>query len=303
MPSIIRQNVYTTFNPIPPFSEELAADDPESYSLKHLTYVNGRVVQPHPEITRIDTFFFSEPAFMPPLINYAFWRHPCEAHIVSSVKRSSEWLSVDRFRQWHDLLAPLSNSHPIVVLDIGAQQGDTTVQMAPFAGLTIAMEAHPRTFIATQTNADVNPHLNIHPYNVAASPTGREATETWCYSCNGGADDRTGHECFNASLVNVPSYLHQRYSTSVLKHLAFVKIDTEGYDVPILRTLRPLLEGARTKPWIYLEWYTNHESRRDRRRYHEAAADLGYGIFTPDGTQRIDVLTHPKLPDLLFRPV
>lgn len=285
-----------------PTSKELD-DNPQTYSHAHILYVNGHTVHPHPDISRIDTFIFTEPFFMPRFINYAFWSHPCEAHIVSSVSKSADWLSVDRFRRWHDLIASLTSSGPVVALDIGAQQGDTAVQIAPFASLTIALEVHPQTFVALQTNADVNPHLNIHPYNVAASTEERDSTETWCYSCNGGAGDRSGNECFNASLVHVPSFLRQRYDKALLQHLAFIKIDTEGFDLPILLTLQPLLQEAHIKPWIYLEWYIDHVSHADRHQYHEAAAKLGYAIFTPDGSNRIDVLTHDKLPDLLLRPL
>jgi FkbM family methyltransferase len=254
----------------------------------HVVYVNGMALRLHPEIARVDTFLFPEHPEMPRVVNYAFWADPCEEHIVSNPEKSADWLAVDRFLHFKNLIPPGS-----VAIDIGAQQGDTTVLMAPFAALTIALEPQPRTFIVTQTNADVNPQFNIHPYNVAAGKV--DHTERWCYGCNGGASDTKGSECFDATIVNVPAFLLERYPSNVLQNVGFIKIDTEGFDTQILLTLQPLLAMNDPKPVIQLEWYQTHTSPAARQMYVDAFAAIGYEA-------KEDILTHPKMRDIVIRP-
>jgi FkbM family methyltransferase len=269
---------------------------PSRVQHNHIMFLDEKPFKIHSEIARVDTFFFNDPD-MPKVVNYAFWGDACEAHIVSDVTKSANWLSVKSFKQWKKLIRPGS-----VAIDIGAQQGDTMIQMAPFAGLTIAMEPHPRIFVATQTNADINPQFNIHPYNVAASATGKDYSERWCYGCNGGADDRAGSECFDAKIVNVPSFLKERYSNEVLSNVGFIKIDTEGFDDRILLTLKPLLEITNPKPIIFIEWYISHTSSDHRQRYKANIAAINYIPYALDGETEINLDTHEKLHDIILRP-
>ncbi len=276
--------------------------DPALVSHTSIFYRDNTPFRLHPEIARVDIFFFSDlPVGM---IHYAFWKDACEAPIVNNVQASANWLARSKFTTFQTIMPPERR----VALDIGAQQGDTAVLMAPFAILTIALEPHPRIFSVTQTNADINPHLNIHPYNVAASPTGHDYTETWCYGCNGGASNRArpnsskDDECFEAHLVHVPDFLREHYPDSLVSNIGFIKIDTEGYDTQILLTLKSLLDLSR--PTILLEWYHTHKSKKARQVYLDSFAAVGYSPYEMDGVTPIaNFLTRPKMRDILIKPM
>jgi hypothetical protein len=174
------------------------------------------------------------------------------------------------------------------------------VHMAPWAGLTIAFEPRPLTFLVAQTQADLNPQWVIHPYNLGISATGKDYKDNWCYSCNGGQSDRSGSDCFEASVVDLYGFLASRYPASaVLSNISFIKIDTEGFDTQIIGTLRPLF--AHTRPIIQIEWFAGHNTPQHRQQYRDAIAAISYAPFTADG-KPVDLNTDSWIPDLILRP-
>ena len=277
--------------PLPPPPVLTYGKRPEHHSV---FFIDGSPYQLHPDMLRIDTFAYSS---LPFLVHYAWWSHPCETHITSNLNKSAEWNSVAAFQYFQRFIRKNS-----VVIDIGAHQGDTTVHMAPWAAMTIALEANPSTYVALQTNADINRHFNVHAHN-AAIWDGLERKAEWCYTCNGGADSTEANHCFVVRYVDdLEGWVESLYGHHVINAVSFIKIDTEGRDFAILGRLHGFVRGS--KPNILIEWFVEHTSNEARWKMHEAIQELptGYGVFDPVSGRSIDVLKDQRVADLVLVP-
>ena len=274
--------------PLPPPPLLNQGKRPEHHSVY---FLDGKPYHLHPDMLRIDTFTYSS---LPFLIHYAWWSHPCETHITSDLNKSAEWNSVAAFEYFKRFIRKNS-----VVIDIGAHQGDTTVHMAPWASMTIAFEANPSTFVALQTNADINRQHNIHAHN-AAIWDGLERKAEWCYTCNGGADSADGN-CFVVRYVDdLEGWVESLYGHWVVNSVSFIKIDTEGRDFAILGRLHGFVK--RTRPHILLEWFVAHTDSDARWKMHEAIQELPrkYNVFDSVSGRQINVLRDHRVPDLVL---
>jgi FkbM family methyltransferase len=181
-------------------------------------------------------------------VEYAQWQHPGELGRVFSRE------DLEFFQKY---IKPGD-----FVIDIGAQQGDTTVPMALAAGksgLTLALEPNPHAFKILQKNAELNPTLtNITPLNFAA--TKEDGTFTFgsgdASFGNGGIVGFTHNKKRNVRYTfdvvgkNLSRFLLDSYE-NLLPKLSFIKIDTEGYDKEVIKSLDPILQ--RSRPVIVTE--------------------------------------------------
>lgn len=147
-----------------------------------------------------------------------------------------------------------------VVLDIGAQVGLMSVLYAQKAGKVIAFEPNPAVYEVLEQNATL--YNNIVPYNLACSRT--EGPEEFHYSdegfCNGGFATEcaagigvTGHVVpLDVYGVNLLEFL-TKYHHSDIENIALIKIDAEGFDKEIIKTITPLF--AKIRPILITEMY------------------------------------------------
>ncbi len=206
-------------------------------------------------------------------ISFARWQHPSEAH-----KDISQSL-VDSYRKF------LREGD--VVIDIGSHSGDTTVPIAlavGSSGAVFALEPNRYVFKVLLANAALNrPKTNIFPLNFAATPEDGDFEFEYSDSgfCNGGRHEGISqwkHAHFFKLQVkgkNLVRYLEKHFPAE-LKRVRFIKIDTEGFDRQVAKSLRPLLEANR--PLIKSEIY-KHLSAEERVGYYEDLRGLGYRIF------------------------
>lgn len=208
-------------------------------------------------------------------VDFAQWRHP------SALKRPTEFdeSEIAGLRQW---IAPGD-----VAIDIGAHSGDSTVPLALAAGpdgLVLAFEPNPYAFRILAANAGLNRRAtNIHPHMFAA--TDSDGTFTFEYSdagyCNGGRHlgiGRWTHSHFfplNVEGRNVARLMDSCYQDRVGR-VRFIKIDTEGYDHVVFRSLAPIIAASR--PVLRTEIY-KHMPLPARREYLEDLVRHGYDIF------------------------
>lgn len=155
------------------------------------------------------------------------------------------------FCQWHlaQYIRPGS-----VAIDIGAHNGDTTMQYALRAGAVLAFEASTGIFKTLADMAVLNPHRNIFAYNLAIFP--ETGTQTFTYGADDAADCNAGQGQGSRLVhgVNLYEFL-QTHHYGDIQRISFIKIDTEGQDPHILRSLAPLLDAMVTKPIIQVEWF------------------------------------------------
>lgn len=147
-----------------------------------------------------------------------------------------------------------------VILDIGAQAGLMSVLYAQSGNKVISFEPNPATYEVLELNSQL--YANIIPYNLACS--NEEGPLEFHYSdegfCNGGFATKcemgvgvTGHVVpMDVYAVNINAFLNKFHADDIDK-ISLIKIDAEGHDKEIIKTLSPIIQ--KVKPLIITELY------------------------------------------------
>jgi FkbM family methyltransferase len=200
-----------------------------------------------------------------------------------------------------------------LAIDIGANIGDLTVSMAVAAGangLVLALDPNPHVFRVLEANAALNRgKANIAPLQFAAT---EEETLFYFASSdasmgNGGLitdlnDNRHGKYKLKEPIrgVNLGKYLQEHYMNWLPK-LSLIKVDVEGLDYYVLRSLEPLLE--KYHPVIITEVFHDIpvQMREDTfqllKKYGYTLLDLGdFHTEAPLSTKPVNTLEDmPKM--------
>jgi|TARA_S200002703_G_scaffold22999_1_gene19761 FkbM family methyltransferase len=143
------------------------------------------------------------------------------------------------------------------VIDIGAHTGNMSVAYSLFAGNVFSFEPNPATFEVLEKNSQLN--SNIQPFNYAVSD--EEGALEFHYSdfgfCNGGFATRTdfgigvtGHKVpIDVYAINLENFLKDKK----IDNVSLIKIDAEGHDKDILKTLTSIINNH--KPTLITEIY------------------------------------------------
>lgn len=222
---------------------------------------------------------------------YAQWEHPGESRKVITpelVKAYSEFVSEGDF-----------------CIDIGAHSGATSLAAGIAAGpsgCVLSFEPNPFVYHVLEKNARANRHIaNIRTMMAAAAP--EEGFIDFEYSdsgyCNGGRHEnmsvfRHGHAFeLEVFAVDVEKELDEDFK-DFLPRLSYIKVDAEGYDLYILKSLKNVIEKYR--PVIRAEVFkkTSADYRRDLVNYFHG---LGYKVYKviEDPFARGDELTVDNL--------
>lgn len=205
-------------------------------------------------------------------VKYAQWEHPSE---------SLKSVSADEIHALRDFLQPGDTT-----IDIGAHTGDTAIPMAVAVGpegTVLALEPNPYVFPVLEANAHLNDHIGtIVPLPFAA--TREDGTYDFQYGdegyCNGGIHEgisRWRHgSAFNVSVSgrNLCDWIRSQYP-HLWARIRYVKIDAEGYDYEVLKSLTPLVDDVR--PHLKIE-VNKHLSRKDRAEMIDFLAGRKYAI-------------------------
>ena len=206
-------------------------------------------------------------------VRFARWLHPGET------PKTLTLASVDALRSF------LREGD--VAIDIGAHTGDSTLPIAlavGAAGAVFALEPNPYVFKVLAVNAALNPSVSrIVPLMFAAMPADGEFDFEYSDSgyCNGGFHEglsrwRHGHfSVLRVSGRNLAEYLG-RTAAPELARLRYIKIDTEGFDRTVVRTLADLVRERR--PYLKAEIY-KHLPEHEREGFHADLRALGYRVF------------------------
>jgi len=206
-------------------------------------------------------------------VEYAQWLHPFE-----SAKEIN-----DSKVNFYKMLAKEGG----MIIDIGAHTGDTTVPMALAVGkkgLVLGIEPNKYVYKVLEKNADLNTnYTNIVPLCFAA--TENDGVFTFNYSdasfCNGGflTQIKNQNHKHNYKLEvtgkNLEKFLLAEYPDD-LHRLDLIKIDAEGYDKEILKTIPHILN--KYKPNLMLECYKKL-SREERFELYDILKNHDYEVF------------------------
>lgn len=172
-----------------------------------------------------------------PLFDYAFWSHPGQN------KRDLETLITKQNLDFLKTIIPQGS----VAIDIGAQVGDTSVLYSLVVGTSgkvLAFEPNPATFEILKINAEHNP--TIIPANKAI--TEKNGNYTFHYTdpglLNGAYAEKLSVHPYRIPVavqgVNLEQWLEEN-AKDLIPKISFIKIDTEGYDVYIVKSLKRFL--------------------------------------------------------------
>jgi len=194
-----------------------------------------------------------------------------------------------------------------LVIDIGANIGDTTVPMAIAAGkegITLGFDPNPYVFRILEANANLNPDKsNIVPVCSAISTDEEEFyfISSEASFANGGISStkESSHGKFiyphKVKGVNLLDYLKKSYKEQ-LDRFSFIKVDTEGYDKEIIRSISNLI--AEYKPVIVAESF-GKSSNEAKKELFELISMHGYNLFYfEDFTQGTDTQEITKAEDM-----
>ena len=226
-----------------------------------------RITREYPAV--IDSFSLEDRR----TIQFANWQNP----LTNAITITSNM--VDFFRQFI--------AEGDLVIDIGANIGDTTVPMALCAGktgITLGFDPNPYVFKILKQNASLNPeYTNIHPFNYAITTTPEEFyfISSEASFANGGISQtkESIHGKYVAAEkvkgVNLKNFLQENYSNNLHK-LSFIKIDTEGYDKEIIKSISDLITAY--QPVIIAESF-GKSSNDAKMELYDVIARHDYDIF------------------------
>lgn len=174
-----------------------------------------------------------------------------------------------------------------LAIDIGANIGDTTVPMALAAGSTgIALGFDPNPFVykILEINASLNKekqHIIPLPYAITVDDEEFYYVSSEASFANGAISPTResvhGKYIFPDKIkgINLQSLLEKNYNDK-LSNFSFIKIDTEGYDKEILKSISDLIQ--KYKPVIVAESFGNSVPEAKEELYN-VIEKHGYEIF------------------------
>lgn len=237
-------------------------------------------------------------------VQYAQWLHPGEYGNVVTQE------IVDYYRHF---VKPGD-----FVIDIGANEGDTSVPMAIAAGkdgLTLAVEPNPHVYKVLVANAGMNKDkTNIIPLNFAATSHDGEFTfgSGDASFGNGGIVGFTHNEArnvrytFNVTGKNLETYLRQHYADRLNK-LTFIKVDAEGYDKEIIKTLKGIIQQYR--PVLVTECF-GPSTTAEKHELFDLLKGLGYSMIIRQDFMKAlrtevtkDLMVGKRTFDMICQPV
>lgn len=219
-------------------------------------------------------------------ISFAKWQNPLEAekHLCQG--------QVDFYKK-------ILNKGDLII-DIGAHIGDSTIPMALAVGkegTVLGFDPNPHIYKILEKNASLNKELtNIIPLKLAIAThegdffyNSSEASYN-----NGGIAETQENQHGKYKLeekvkgVKLEEFLNENYPDQIAK-LTLIKIDTEGYDTDILKSILPFVK--KLKPNIIFECFAKL-TNSERYFLYNLVADLGYDLYYVDA---FDINTKKQL--------
>ena len=239
---------------------------------------------------RIDTFDLEKYG----KVRFANWENPLVQNFTISMNNVSFF---EKFLKKGDL-----------AIDIGANIGYTTISMALATGkdgLTIGFDPNPYVFEVLVENAKLNPdktHILTYNYAITDNDGDFYYNSSEASFNNGGIstekDNFHGKFALETKIkgVNLESFLESNHADK-LNDLKLIKIDTEGYDKEIIRSIATLL--AKNKPTVITECF-GENSQEEKFEQYELLKSLGYTLYYfSDFVANAEIVRIDKKEDML----
>ena len=176
-------------------------------------------------------------------------------------------------------------------IDIGANVGHVSLAAALVTGktgLTLSFDPNPHVYRILQINAGLNKDLtNIHPLNYAIATDNADFfyRSSEASFANGGISQKDlgvhGKYALPEKVrgIVLSQFLSDRYPEWLPK-LALIKIDTEGYDRDVIRSIRDVLKK---QPTLVISECFCTSNEEQRAEHFQLLADLDYTLYHFEG--------------------
>jgi FkbM family methyltransferase len=187
-------------------------------------------------------------------------------------------------------------------IDIGGHSGDTAIPMMSQCRATVlSVEPNPVISPYLEFNCNVNSHLGrfVIAHEAVTSKTADNLTfkDHQNAMCNGGLVGETwdaetaarvagmSGESITVSGMTLEDMCKKYLSPEEIANIGFIKTDTEGHDIEIIRSSRDIL--VKYKPVLFTEWFVAY-SQADTDELFRAIDQAGYVAFYPDTMKEAD---------------
>lgn len=182
-------------------------------------------------------------------------------------------------------------------IDIGGHSGDTAIPMMVYSrGTVLTVEPNPTIRPYLELNCQINSHLGGR-FVIAKEAVTNQNADNLVFKdhqngmCNGGLfgetwDAETTKKVAGMSGASITvtgmtleTMLAQYLTAEEIAKLGFIKTDTEGHDIEIIRNIRDIL--VKYKPVLFTEWFAAY-SAADTAELFKVINDAGYVAFNPE---------------------
>lgn len=189
-------------------------------------------------------------------------------------------------------------------IDIGGHSGDTAIPMMVYSrGTVLTVEPNHTIRPYLELNCAANNHLG-GKFVIASEAVTNKNADNLIFKdhhnglCNGGLIGETwdvetqarmalmSGENITVSGMTLESMLEQYLTSDEINKIGFIKTDTEGHDIEIIRNIRDFL--VQYKPVLFTEWFAQY-SKSDSEELFKVINDAGYVPFYPESMNEASV--------------
>lgn len=182
-------------------------------------------------------------------------------------------------------------------IDIGGHSGDTAIPMMVYSrGTVLTVEPNPVIRPYLELNCSVNRHLGGRFVIASEAVTNQDADglvfkDHQNGMCNGGLFGETWDAETQARVagmsgnsitvtgMTLETMLNKYLTADEIANIGFIKTDTEGHDIEIIRNIRDIL--VKYKPVLFTEWFAQY-SQKDTEELFRVITDAGYVPHYPE---------------------
>jgi FkbM family methyltransferase len=216
---------------------------------------------------------------------------------VPSFKEIFDYYAVKNY--WSKWITP-----GMTCLDIGGHSGDTAIPMMVYSrGTVLTVEPNPTIRPYLELNCHINRHLG-GTFVIASEAVTDKNSDNLTFKdhhngmCNGGLvgenwDAETqakmagmSGDSITVSGMTLESMLQKYLTKDEIANIGFIKTDTEGHDIEIIRNIRDIL--VQYKPVVFTEWFAQY-SQADSQELFRVINDAGYVALNPYTMEEADV--------------
>jgi FkbM family methyltransferase len=187
-------------------------------------------------------------------------------------------------------------------IDIGGHSGDTAIPMMTQCRSTVlTVEPNPTILPYLKFNCAANSHMG--KFIVASEAVTNQNADGLTFKdhqnamCNGGLVGETwdaetsrrvagmSGESITVTGMTLETMLNKYLTADEISNIGFIKTDTEGHDIEIIRNIRDIL--VQYKPVLFTEWFAQY-SEADTAELFRVIDDAGYVAHYPETMQPAD---------------